>query len=93
MANASGIFTGAVQASGTSLAAPETGFEARVTSSTAALGTFEGALLRLASRMDGLSGGVPVETSTTTPPTSRVTPREVVPIVKRYSKMLAPRVA
>jgi hypothetical protein len=98
METAAGIFTGATQTAATALLEPETGLSAATERSTARLNSFAEALDRATSKLDGIGGGTGAKTPTTvsinqTTQNASVTAREVIPLVRRHTRSLTPRVA
>jgi hypothetical protein len=99
MEGAAGIFTGATGDAATALTAPEVGLTASTDRASARLDVFSGAVDRAVANLDRLAnaggGGAPAPAAKAVQaaPQYRVSAREVVPLLRRYSKALTPRVA
>lgn len=101
MEGAAGIFTGATADAATALTAPEAGLTASTDRASARLDVFSSALDRAAANLERLanagSGNAPAPAAAngvqTSSSTSQVSAREVIPLVRRYTRSLTPRVA
>lgn len=96
MNGAAGIFTEATGAAASGLTDPEVGFNASLDRSAARVDAFTGALDRAIAKLNTIGGdgttAPPSANSVQTAPRARVSARDVVPLLRRYSGALKPRV-